>query len=406
MTKNHAFRYLWMGQSLANCGDVFYVVGLMTVIYADTGSAFLMALVPFVNTLSRFTGDLTAPLMIESAGVKRTLVVSQAGKTLLLLFFAVLSSLDIKDALWVIFLFVAIISFLDGWATPSRNAMIPNLVVPEKLVRANSFLSMLDQCINMSSWAVGGVFAAWLGGSSMIWLTGILFALSTGSLAMISYTDDRVRRKPMSGESPWQTVRDGWIMLWRTPVLRVIAIIDGMESLAFVVWIAAIIYVYVQEVLHVGAAFWGYINFSFFAGLLISGAAGLRWSSFIQDNLKQAALAGLFITGLVTLWFGCNTYPWLALFLSLLVGMANQMKEISFQTLIQTNTKKEKMGKIYAALDAIVSVMFGSGTVLIGFLADQLGVRFVFILSAVLSFLTFFIFLIHTRSEKPERFSR
>jgi MFS family permease len=130
--KNRGFQYLWIGQSLANLGDVFYIVGLMTFLYGLTESAMYMALVPFVSTVSRFLSALIAPLVLEWMGLKRSLVISQTCKTLLLLGFFCLTFYSLDSAcVPIVFLVVVVISFLDGWATPARGALVP-LLVPEK----------------------------------------------------------------------------------------------------------------------------------------------------------------------------------------------------------------------------------------------------------------------------------
>lgn len=41
--KSKSFRYLWLGQLLANFGDVFYIVGCISILYGFTSSAFYLA---------------------------------------------------------------------------------------------------------------------------------------------------------------------------------------------------------------------------------------------------------------------------------------------------------------------------------------------------------------------------
>lgn len=162
--KNRGFQYLWIGQSLANLGDVFYIVGLMTFLYRLTGSAVYMAMVPFFSTVSRFLSALIAPIVLEWMGLKRSLVISQACKALLLLGFFCITFYSLNSAsVPIVFLVVVVISFLDGWATPARGALVPLLVPKKKLLATNSFLALMDQSMAMSGWALGGLFAAYWG---------------------------------------------------------------------------------------------------------------------------------------------------------------------------------------------------------------------------------------------------
>ena len=46
-------------------------------------------------------------------------------------------------------------SLLDGWAAPASHAMLPRLVDAAELTKANSFVAIVDQLIQLGGWAVG-----------------------------------------------------------------------------------------------------------------------------------------------------------------------------------------------------------------------------------------------------------
>ncbi|MCL1631344.1 MFS transporter [Sporolactobacillus sp. CPB3-1] len=391
MTKQHAFRYLWIGQSLSNCGDVFYIVGLMTVMYAVTRSAMFMTLIPFLMTFIRFISGILAPLILDRLGLKEALVCSQIGKSFFLLLMALaLTFHGFGPDFLIVFFFVVCIGFLDGWASPARNAMVPLLIDRERLVKANGFLSLLDQSINLSGWAFGGILAAFIGGGQLVWVTFFLFVLSTVCMCMIRIdTAFHTFNRTDSSVGKLKIMVEGWHAIWRSPALRVISISETIGNVSSVVWMAAIVLVFVHQALHVNASWWGFINFSFFAGLIIGGSICVRFSASIHTHLKVAALTGLFMTGAATLFFGWNTYPLLALMISAAVGLFEQLKNVAFETLIQTNTKSNLLAKVYSAQDALYALSYGLATVLFGCLIDKIGVQFVFTLSGVLLFISF-----------------
>lgn len=151
-----SFRFLWIGQSLANSGDVFYMVGLIAIIYGITGSVTYMAFVPFFITTSRFLSGMIAPLIIERVQLKSLLAYSQFGKTILVLILGCYTEFfPSSSTIFLIFLLVIAISFLDGWANPARNALVPIFIEQDFLVKANSFLAILDQTIRLGGWTVG-----------------------------------------------------------------------------------------------------------------------------------------------------------------------------------------------------------------------------------------------------------
>ncbi|TGA97607.1 MFS transporter [Sporolactobacillus shoreae] len=390
MAKKYSFRFLWMGQSLANCGDVFYIVGLMTEVYALTKSAFYMSLVPFFTTFSRFISGLLAPLILDQIGLKGSLVRSQMGKTFLLLVLAVLLQTHFVAHFFPqLFLFVVLISFLDGWATPARNAMVPILIDREGLVKANGFLAIMDQSINMSGWALGGVLAAFLGGFSMIGITFLLFIASTALMMLIEEQPGMCfNHGKVKPGNKMDGMKAGWIAIWHIPALRIISVVEVIGSVASTVWMAAIVYIFVNHALHVNESWWGYINFTYFAGLIIGGFLTVSSATFIDKHLILTSLVGLLATSFLTLFFGWNSIPLSALLISLMVGLFEQLKTVSFETIIQKSTKSDVLAKVYSATDTLYAFSYGAATLVIGYMTDQIGVKFIFTLSAFLLFLS------------------
>ncbi|MFT8928899.1 MAG: MFS transporter [Sporolactobacillus sp.] len=382
MTAKHSFTCLWIGQSLAGCGDVFYIVGLMTVIYAATQSAFYMAAIPFFMMMMRFISGLLAPLILERLSLKSVLVHAQIIKSSLLLAMAMALTLHIYGPLFIwVFLLASTISFFDGWALPARDAMVPLLIARDQLVRMNSFLAILDQSINLGGWALGGGLAAQFGGMTLVWGTFILFVMSTICMALIN--GKLVSQAPpeqMTGKTKAMTV--GWQAIGQRPVLRLVTLTDAIREIASVVWMAAILLVFVHQVLRVSAAWWGWINFSYFAGLIVSGMISFRIAPRIQRQLGAIVLLAILINGSVTLLFSWNTSPIVALILSFAIGAVEQMQAIVFSTLIQLHTDAALLPKVYAAQGALYAAVYGVGTLGFGFLTDRIGAAAVYAVSA------------------------
>lgn len=385
-----SFRFLWIGQSLANSGDVFYMVGLIAIIYGITGSVTYMAFVPFFITTSRFLSGMIAPLIIERIRLKPLLAYSQLGKTIIVLILGCYTEFfPSSSTIFLIFLFVITISFLDGWANPTRNALVPIFIEQDFLVKANSFLAILDQTIRLGGWAVGGMLVAIMGGKNVIWLTFVLFVASTIMMFLIQNVDKKVASdEKQNKSSKWDILKEGWVTIWHTPTLRTISIVEFFESIANVVWVAAIMYVYVDQVLQTSEQWWGYINASFFAGLMIGGSLSLKWSHLVTRLSSVVIVVGAFGASLTTLMFGLVSTPWMALVISLLFGIVNQIKDVAQQTAVQTSVVHRLLPKIYSAKDAVITATFGVSSLVLGNLTDVFGVRFTFLLAATLLFIS------------------
>ena len=93
-------------------------------------------------------------------------------------------------------------------------------------------------------------------------------------------------------------------------------------------------------------------------------------------------LSGSLLSFIATLLFSFNHVAWLALILSFCVGFFGQVKSIPQQTIIQTSVSQEKLPTVYTSLGAITTVVFGVSSLMVGVVADLVGVRVVFGISA------------------------
>ncbi len=380
--QNKSFRFLWIGQSLANLGDIFYIVGLISILYLSTESPFILALVPFFNMFGRFISGLLSPLLLNRHSLKTLLIYSQASKTLLLIFLAIILALDRTANVFVLISFVFVIAFLDGWAAPASQAMLPRLVMKNELVKANSFFSIVSETVNLGGWAVGGLVVALLSGQNVILITVALYLIAT--ILMTRINDPIKFKRKFSEGHRSSELKEGWQIVWRNPLYKSLHVIIVFEAFANVVWIASILYVFVSEVLGKSEAWWGYINTSFFVGMVVGGLICSRFNLAFEKNLKPALITFSFGISILTLLFGLTTIAWLSLFFAGVNGVFQQLKAIASNTFIQKSASTEELPKIYAVQSALVSLLFAISSLLFGALAEIWDVRISFIISAIL----------------------
>ena len=367
---------------MANLGDIFYIVGLISILYASTESPFALALVPFFSMFGRFISGMISPLLLNRYPLKTLLVYSQISKTLLLCLLALILVFHITSSILVIISFVFMIAFLDGWAAPASQAMLPRLVPKNELVKANSFFSIICETVNLGGWALGGLLVAFLSGHNVILITLALYLLAT--LLMTKIVDPTEFQRKISGNRKSGELKEGWQIVWRNPLYKSLYVIIVFEAVANVVWIASILYVFVTEVLGETEAWWGYINTSFFIGMIVGGIICSRFTSVFEKNLKYVLITFSFGISILTLLFGLTTIAWLSLIFMGLIGVFQQLKAIAANTFLQKSASPEELPKIYAVESALVSLLFAVSSLVFGALAEIWDVRITFIISAIL----------------------
>ncbi|MCA0970195.1 MFS transporter [Halobacillus litoralis] len=370
-----SFRYLWLGQSCANLGDILYVVALIALLFESTASAFSLALLPFCHTFGRFFGGLSGPVWMNRLSLKRVITVPQWGKTVLLFSLTVLLNAVSEAPLYLVFGFVLVIAFLDGCSGPASRAMVQRVVAKAELLQANSWLSVVTQSIQLTGWAVGGMMVALWGGLNVLWLTVTLFIIS--SLLMMRIKERRSDDRKWKPSFSFRMLGEGWSLIWNQKLFRKLHAVVFLDAFANVVWIAAIVYVFVAEVLHQTEAFWGYINTTFFLGLLAGGALVnvIRTKVLMKTMMVTAAIGS---SGL-TILFGLNSIAWIALVISALFGVMEQAKSIAIETTLQIEVDENQLPLVYSAQEALVTLTFGIGALVFGWWTDGVGVQYVFL---------------------------
>ncbi|TWT07977.1 MFS transporter [Planococcus sp. CPCC 101016] len=380
MKLNRNFNLLLTGQSLANIGDILYIVGIIYTIFEWTGSATAAAFVPFIITGSMFISNTLTPLLMGRFNLKWLLAGSQLGKTVILMALAFwmpqLSTSNYAGA----FVIISFIALLDGCANPVTRSLIPIYVKKDLLLKANGITETVTQLIQTAMWFVGSSLLIWLTANNLMWLTAGLFLLSSILLSGL----DSVDFTPAKQQGTWQQITSGWKTVLASPLLKRIAFMDVLETIAGSVWIAAILYVFVSEALGASEKWWGFINGSFFLGVIAGSLVCLWFSAWIHQKLGPMIFFGAIFSSLATLFFGINSVPVLALLLSFLVGIFSQLKNIPQQTVIQTSVAKAELPTVFTTLGAIGTGTFGVASLLMGVLADVFGIRAVFMLSGLL----------------------
>ncbi|WP_178020988.1 MFS transporter [uncultured Paenibacillus sp.] len=394
LLKNRSFRNLLFGQISSNIGDIFYIISIINIMYQYSKSAFILSLIPFVTTLFRFLCGLIAPIFIDKYSLKNILVSSQLFKSLLLICLCIL--ILYEPNYFVVLLFVSLISFIDGIQNPASNSLIPSLIHKEELVKANGLFGISDQTIQIISWPLGSVLLSFLVSSNILLLiTVFLYVCALLFNASISIQNVHEREERTS---KLESLKSGWSKLLNTPSIRNLTIIDILNGMANGVWVAAIIYVFVDKHLHVGQEWWGYINTSMLLGMIIGGYVSVQFSKWIEVNISKCIIISTILCTLLTLSFGVNHIPFIALVLVLFHGIPIQVREVAEITVFQQSADDKLLAKIYSAHSVIFNLTFGCSVLILGWITEVINVQFTFVFASLLQIIALVIALINKKN--------
>ncbi|AET57344.1 Permease of the major facilitator superfamily protein [Paenibacillus terrae HPL-003] len=415
-----SFTYLLGTQTMSNAADILYIMALVSLVFHETDSIFSSVLVPLLRMGAQMISGFLAPLILARFQLPFILFVSQFGQ---LAFFALLLGhlwSAGTNPVWVlVFTLVAAMSFLDGWTTPARNALIPRLASGEGLMRANSLVSVSDQTVQLAGWGLSGVLVAVMGsektllvacGLYMVALifTGLIRDPLEGKAHYLLQPGTRVRSGDVltstltaqhedtlygsESESPAlppkrkkEILREGWSLIGASRRLKALIFMDMIDLLGGSVWVGAFTLAFAQQVLHKSEAWWGYINAAYFAGAIGGGIIVLACVKYLQRRLLPAMLAGMACYGLLTAWYALNTLPPLTLLIVLLMGLPTEMSVVSRRTMMQMSVSVHDLPKVLSAQATLTSMTFCISLLLMGWIADHLGIVNLYLFSALLT---------------------
>ncbi|NGZ74875.1 MFS transporter [Saccharibacillus alkalitolerans] len=415
--KKQSFYWLWSSQTMSNAADILYVTALTVLVLQGTESVVSTILVPFFRIFSQILSGFLAPLMLRRFRLPRLMLLSQGGQ--LLVFAALLLYLRAGEGsapLVPVFALVFVMSFLDGWTTPVRNALVPRLVEKEWLMRANGLISVSDQTVQFAGWGVSGVIVAFAGASRTLLVAGVLYAAAllftalirepSGRKASVSVgfgtaegtagtaPDDAELIGDEAGQaelSRREALLEGWKLIGRSRKLRALTLIDSIDMLGGSVWVGAFTLLFVQEALGRGEEWWGFINAAYFAGAVLGGLLVVALVKRLQRRLFDSMLTGIFGYSLLTIAYSQTSSPSAALLLVLVMGPFAELSMVARRTLIQQSASDDELPKVLSAQATVLNIIFCASLLGMAKLAETIGIVDLYLYAGGISLLAFFI---------------
>lgn len=227
-----AFRRLWAAGLISDCGDWLLLVALPLVVLRLTGSAlgtaaaYLLELVPMV-----VLAPVLARVVARFGGRYLMVGVNVLQAVCLVPLFAVHTARDLPLTYGVI----ATQATLTGLFEPAKNALLPTLVGPARLVSANALVGLNLNLARLIGGPLGGVMLA-IGHLSLIVAIDIASYLGSALLVLLT----RIPRPERNGAEP----SSGFLTALRAPSLRgvltvtlVAGIAQGLFLVLFVLFV-------------------------------------------------------------------------------------------------------------------------------------------------------------------------
>jgi MFS transporter, DHA3 family, macrolide efflux protein len=394
--KISGFKRLWFAQGVSILGDflaVFGVINLITFKWHGTPLQVTNVMIAYIIPLT-VIGPL-AGVFIDRWNVKRTMILSDLIRAVLILGLVFVTRLE---HIYVIFLAVSTVSSFFG---PAQSVTLRTLVPVHGLLSANALMSQAFYTMRIIAPAAAGLLVYWIGENSCFYLDTISFICSAALLGTIVVM--RVLKTKDSGEktvgSLMKDYTAGSRFVLTHPAISFV-MIAMMTSMFVLSCFSPLISVYVRDQLRAGTRAFGIISAMIGVGLIVgTQAVNAIAKGFSKKHVALGGLIGLAFATFVLALFKTAFLAGVSMFC---IGFAIAFVVVPAQTLMQQETPQDMLGRVSSSFMAVFSLSQLLGLVLSGSLADWIGVRRLFLASAVALVIISTAGYLWLRDKKPE----
>ena len=373
--RHRDFRLFWTGLILSSVGSQFTQVAMAWQIYELTNSPLQIGLIGLARAVPQMIILLFGGLLADAMNRRKLMMITQAS-----LFFVsgslaliTLSGHVTPLKLYGVTVLLALFSSLES---PSRQAMVPNLVPPGDLSRALAIFSTQRQIATIAGPSIAGVVLAVAGPALCYAVDACSWLIMFGVLLLI--------RTPLPERGGWRTItfdslRVGFRFVWGHAVIFPFLMMDFGANIFGTV--RALFPIYARDILAVGPQGLGLLYAASAAGALLGAVGFSLWGP--KRRAGRWILFGVTIYGVCLLCFAQSRWFWLSIALLIGSGIGDTISAILRSTINQLSTPDDLRGR----MSSINSIFTNSGPQLgqfqLGALATAVGTEFAATASAL-----------------------
>ena len=344
LRESKAFRRLSAGQLVSLIGRQITTVAVPYQVYVMTRSPVLVGLLGVAQVVPLITVSIAGGSIADRVDRRHLLLVTQL--LLGLCSVALLVGALTHPPVVFVFVVVALAASVAALDSPTRTAIVPNLVSPERLPGALSINIAMFQTTLIAGPALGGLVIAHLGLAGAYLVDVASFAAALLAVWLLPPQPPRSTvREPMVA-----ALRRGFAFIRRRPVILgtyamdLSAMIFGLPRAVFPVLAAT--------VFHTDAQGLGYLYAAPGLGALLA-ALSSGWLSR-STRLGRIVVVSIAAWGVAIVAFGLVTALWLGLLWLAVAGAADSISAVCRNTIQQTLTPDELRGRLTATYFMVV----------------------------------------------------
>ncbi|KQX10645.1 MFS transporter [Streptomyces sp. Root431] len=372
------YRLFFTGAIVSNTGTWMARITQDWLVLSLTGSAAAVGITTALQFLPMLLFGLYGGVIADRYPKRNLLLVSQAALGLCGLALAVLT-LSGSVQVWHVYLIAFLLGMVTVVDNPARQAYVAEMVGPAQLRNAVSLNSANFQSARLIGPAVAGVLIAGVGSGWAFLLNGLSFLAPLVSLLLMRTSElHKVERAPRGKGQLREGLR---YVAGRPDLIWPIVLVGfiGTFGFNFPIWLTA----FSEEVFHVGAGTYGFLNTLMAAGSLVGALAAARRGS---TRLRMLVVAAA-VFGVLEIAAALSPAFWLFALLLVPIGMIGLTVNITANSAVQMATDPAMRGRVMSLYMMVFAGGTPIGAPLLGWVTDTYGARVGFATGGVISLL-------------------
>jgi MFS family permease len=327
--RHRNFRLIWAGLFLSFTGSMMQNAALLwhvSLLVPPERKGLALGLVGLVKVAPIMTFSLISGVVADAWDRRKVMLVTQLAATAVAVALAVLTLRGLT-VVWPIYALAALGAAVAAFDLPARQALVPSLVPREHLPNAISLNTIMFQTASVVGPSLGGIVIA-AGGVAWVYLANaISFGAVVAALLMMRNlparqpTETGARREDVS----FRAALEGLRFVFRSPLIRSTMLLDFFAT--FFSSATALLPIFAQDVLRVGATGYGWLYAAPAAGAVVTSALMVPMTERIQRR-GPTLLWAVFGYGIATVIFGVSRSFWLTFFCLAMTGATDTVSMI------------------------------------------------------------------------------
>jgi MFS family permease len=351
------FRLLWVGEAVSSLGDQFALIALPWLALVMTGSGLALGGVLALMAIPRALFMLIGGVSVDRLSPRRVMIGSNAVRLVAVAVFGVVVLAGLAE-LWMLYVFALVFGVADAFFFPAQTSIVPQLVEPEQLQRANGIVQGTAQATVLVGPALAGIVIAALGSEAAdttgiavgLLLDAITFAISMVTLRLIHARQRAVH----AATSIIESIREGVRFVWGKASMRAVIVLSLSANLFIVGPLEVGLPYFAYTRLPEGVAAFGVLLAAFGGGSLLGLAAGAMLPTPAPARLGTVVIVAISLAGLGLAALAPVQSTLAAAVMTAASGIALGYGNLLGLTWIQTRIPSELMGRVMSL------VMLGS----------------------------------------------